>query len=53
MLNLITKDNLGFTKKKCNCGITSKINIKNSKSKINNKYKRNYKKTKTRKYNHK
>jgi len=54
MLNLITKDNLGFTKNKCNCGILSKKNkyshSKNIHSKSNNiKNKKKYKKSKTRK----
>ena len=52
MLNLIKKDNLGFTKNKCNCGILSKKNShsKNSHSKSNNiKNKKKYKKSKTRK----
>ena len=54
MLNLITQDNLSFTKQNCNCGLStkkrqnnkSKKNTKISKISKMNKYKR---KSKTRK----
>ena len=45
MLNLITQDNLTFTKQNCNCGLTSK-NSRNSKSKKTNKLNRRKSKTK-------
>ena len=49
MLNLISKDNLTFTKQHCNCGLSTK-NSKNSKSKKNNKLNKYKRKSKTRKY---
>ena len=54
MKNLITSDNLTFTKKKCNCGLKSnnvdtKNTTDNNKKKVSKKSKSKKKKTQTKK----
>jgi hypothetical protein len=50
MVNLITSDNLVFTKSKCNCGISVNQKIKKSKS-LNKTRKNKTKKNKTKTQN--
>jgi hypothetical protein len=56
MLTLISNNNLGFTKPKCNCGINASKNIsisknKSNKNKSNKNRLKNYKIRKTKRKN--
>jgi hypothetical protein len=51
MITLISKNNLAFTKPKCNCGINSSKNISISKNKSNKNILKKYKIRKTKRKN--